>query len=413
MSDFLADPRDDHITGQFRGEGGKAFWLVLSTGMLTLLTLGIYRFWAKTKVRRYLWSSTAPGGTPFEYTGTGLEKLLGFLVAIIFLAVYLGIMQLALFYFGLSLFTQNPETDPITFAIAVYIPFFAILPLIFYAQYRGRRYLLSRTRWRGVRFAAEKGAMGYMWRAIGYFLLSAISLGLLSPLASFKLEKFMADRTWYGDAKFEQGGRWPMLYKAMVHIFLGLLFLVLGVIILVMNAESSSPPVLGLVLGFLGYVWLIFGGVYYQVHSHRILSAHKVLGEGIRFQSLPRTGTIIGTYIIGSIAVGLIMLLALIPIFLILAAMGDGMSLFTNPEAMAGMLASGGAFIVILIVYLAYFALAGALSMVFITLPILKHYVEETTILNASELDTIRQRAADDQMDAEGFADALDVGAAF
>src|ERR1700722_1664932 len=48
---------------------------------LTLVTIGVYRFWAATKLRRYLWSNIEVAGDGLEYTGTGRELFLGFLVA--------------------------------------------------------------------------------------------------------------------------------------------------------------------------------------------------------------------------------------------------------------------------------------------------------------------------------------------
>lgn len=62
---------------------------MLKTSLLTLVTLGIYRFWAKTRVRKYFWSSVVGEGDGFEYTGTGIEKILVFLVAVVVLAIYL------------------------------------------------------------------------------------------------------------------------------------------------------------------------------------------------------------------------------------------------------------------------------------------------------------------------------------
>ena len=43
-----------------------------------MFTLGIYRFWLTTDVRRFLWSNTDLSGETFEYTGTAVELLLGF-----------------------------------------------------------------------------------------------------------------------------------------------------------------------------------------------------------------------------------------------------------------------------------------------------------------------------------------------
>ena len=44
-----------------------------------------------------------PGGDAFEYTGSGLEKFLGFLIALVILAFYLGILQVVLTFVGFNL----------------------------------------------------------------------------------------------------------------------------------------------------------------------------------------------------------------------------------------------------------------------------------------------------------------------
>ena len=196
-----------HLYGSFLPENSKLFWLVTWTGALTIVTLGIYRFWARTRLRRYIWSSIRPGGDSFEYTGTGLEKFLGFLIALVVLAVYLGLLQVVLSFIGFSLWgaitsESRGPMDVVTQLGATYVTGLAVLPLIFFAQYRARRYMLSRTRWRGLRFAMDAAAVGYAWRALLYFGLSIVTLGLLTPLATFRLGKYMTDRMWYGDAGF-------------------------------------------------------------------------------------------------------------------------------------------------------------------------------------------------------------------
>ena len=54
-----------------------------------------------------------------------------------------------------------------------------------------------------------------------------------------------------------------------------------------------------------------------------------------------------------------------------------------------------------------------ALGMVWITMPILAHYIETSKIAGFENIAEIQQREADSGADAEGFADALDVGGAF
>src|SRR4051794_23369494 len=61
----------------------RAFWRLLIRGaVLLFVTLGIYRFWLATDVRRFLWSNTEIAGDGLEYIGTARELLLGFLIAI-------------------------------------------------------------------------------------------------------------------------------------------------------------------------------------------------------------------------------------------------------------------------------------------------------------------------------------------
>src|ERR1700735_4924407 len=60
-----------------------AYWqLRINGAALLLVTLGIYRFWLMTDVRRFLWSNTEIAGETLEYDGLATELLLGFLFAI-------------------------------------------------------------------------------------------------------------------------------------------------------------------------------------------------------------------------------------------------------------------------------------------------------------------------------------------
>ena len=62
--------------------------------VLLMLTLGIYRFWLTTDIRRFLWSNTELAGESFEYTGTARELLLGFLIAIaILVPIYAALLR--------------------------------------------------------------------------------------------------------------------------------------------------------------------------------------------------------------------------------------------------------------------------------------------------------------------------------
>jgi len=82
---------------QFLGKEAAYWRLRIKGAGLLVLTLGIYRFWFATDVRRYLWSSTEIGGETLEYIGLATELLGGFLLAIaILVPLYTAIASAAL-----------------------------------------------------------------------------------------------------------------------------------------------------------------------------------------------------------------------------------------------------------------------------------------------------------------------------
>src|SRR5205085_5045822 len=68
--------------GAFHGAAGTFARILIRGGLLMIVTLGVYRFWLTTDIRRFLWSNTQVAGENFEYVGTARELLLGFLFAI-------------------------------------------------------------------------------------------------------------------------------------------------------------------------------------------------------------------------------------------------------------------------------------------------------------------------------------------
>ena len=141
-------PTGDDIRPQYAASGRDLFWKAWRMMLWTVLTAGIYRFWMRTALRRHYWGGIKIQGDPLEYTGRGLEKLLGFLIALAILAVVLGALNVALTFAGISLASDDPVQANLAFQLSV----LATLPLIAYARYRGLQYMLSRTRWRGIRF---------------------------------------------------------------------------------------------------------------------------------------------------------------------------------------------------------------------------------------------------------------------
>ena len=143
--------------------------------------------------------------------------------------------------------------------------------------------------------------------------MTVSTLGLLLPRQTFYLEKYKTDRTWYGDAKFVQGGKWTGLYGAMLHMFIGSGLTVAPLIFLGVQAaragtSEAMPPIAlaALPVVFIGMVWGSIGYVHYRVHSFRYLTANRFLMRQVGFLSAPRTGSLIGVCLLGSLMFGLV-----------------------------------------------------------------------------------------------------------
>jgi hypothetical protein len=177
----------------------KAFWLML-------ITFGLYRFWFKTNIRRYYWGNMTFGDERFEYTGTGGELFKGFLFAIAIIAP----LQIAIILGSVTTFS-------------VYI--FIAIALIFiflghFAKYASRRYRLNRTLWRGLRFRMEGSAIKYAFRAFGWSIITLLTLGFASPWATADLERYMMQRTFFGDIQGDFHGKPFELFKKIALIIL-------------------------------------------------------------------------------------------------------------------------------------------------------------------------------------------------
>lgn len=194
---------------------GQFLWMGLYTGFLTLITLTIYRFWARTVVRRRLWSETTIGDSPLEYTGKGSELFVGFLIAIVTVMVPLvGALVAAQLLL--------PPEGLVAVVAVIYIGFFVLIGV---ALFLARRYQLSRTVWRGVRFEQRGSAWGYGLTAFGYGLLSIMTLGWFAPAMRLRLEKRMWNNAYFGDMPFSydnsKEGRTEPVYKSYILAYVG------------------------------------------------------------------------------------------------------------------------------------------------------------------------------------------------
>jgi len=251
---------------------------------------------------------------------------------------------------------------------------------------------------------------GYVWRAFVHWLVTILTLGILWPRMTFALEKYRTDRTFYGDHRFEQTGRWIGLIGAMKHVYLAAALIGAGTLAAVLSEE-----LVWLVAAAMGGIWLALGLAYWKAESFRRLTEGKRLGA-MGFRCRPRPGTIFGIYLGGSLAISgifaVVLLIVMAALGLVLGAVFASVDLdagFDSPEDLAGLPAWLFSLVGIA-VYFLVFLLWGALRHVFITMPIARHFAEVTTITGAEGLAGVKQRERDEFAEAEGFADALPLG---
>jgi uncharacterized membrane protein YjgN (DUF898 family) len=175
------------VRARFTGRAGDYWRLMIRGAALQAITLGIYRFWLFTDMRRFLWAATRVAGETPEYTGTASELLIGFLVAIgILIPIY------ALFFVGSLELGLLSRLSPV-------IAFIVLAAFGEYAAYRARRYRLTRTVFRGLRFHQTGSAVRYAVRALLWWFPVALTFGLAWPFAMANLERYKMRNTFYGD----------------------------------------------------------------------------------------------------------------------------------------------------------------------------------------------------------------------
>jgi len=194
------------------GNPWSLFGLCFLNILLIIITVGIYWFWARTEYRRYMWQMVRVNGEPLEYTGKGKELFIGYLK--LFFFVFLPVIVLILgarFYFG----PNHPVTIGVT--LLIYLSF---VFLYFAGVFRAHRYILSRTRWRGIALGLAGNAAGYAWKSIWTGLLISLTLGWILPWRMMALRRKVTTAMHFGSVPFRFEGRAGPLYAPFAVLWL-------------------------------------------------------------------------------------------------------------------------------------------------------------------------------------------------
>lgn len=393
----------------------RAFWRLLLRGAVLLaFTLGIYRFWLATDVRRFLWSNTEIAGDHLEYNGTAIELLIGFLIAIaLLLPINLGFFVLAL---GMG--TVGEFATVLGFPVLFVLGQFAI--------YRARRYRLTRSALRGLRFHQTGSAWRYAFCATLWWVLIVLSLGLAYPFAQANLERYKMRNTHYGDlsGRFEGSG-FQLFLRGILMWFLVIGPLVFGIVAALgaihwesfNQAMESGDPArdFGLEANWIGA--LATGGIALLVSivmAALLLPIFQAMTmrwwlSGIRFGELTVRSHLLKRRIFGAY----MRFLGYALLFSIMAAAVGFLGLFVlgflstplgqTGSEIAGTVAAVGFYVAMMLGYSTIYQATVKLSL-------WRHGTESVEVDGLAALDRVTAVGRPSSAIGEGLADALNVG---
>ncbi len=381
---------------EFTGRRGPLFKLLVKNAIFKLLTLWIYRFWAKTWLRRYFWNNIRIDGDPLEYTGLPSELFIGFLIV-------LGILvPLGMAYEGVRLVLES-ASDAAQSAVDIAYTL-VILVLIQVAFYRMWRYRLTRTTWRGIRFGLDGSTWRFLGLSVGWSLLTVVTLGMAYPWMRVALMRYRIQHTRFGQTRFDFTGSGRALF--------GPFLLAFGLpVALTLAFLAANPDLGGTVAGAVATgsdvefpdadfrapelltVWLAapFLYIWYRVREFRYMVGCTGFAD-VSFASAARSARIIWMSVL---TVGAMVGLAALVFGAMFALAADGFVFgFAGPLAVV-----------------LYISVMPILSYAILRYEIVAHVCRTLKISDMAAFGRVVQSTEDVPATGEGLADAFDVGA--
>jgi uncharacterized membrane protein YjgN (DUF898 family) len=254
----------------FQGSAWSLLGIHIVNVLFTLLTLGIYYFWGKARVRGYLLGQTELERDRFAYHGTGRELLIGFVKGVVVFALPVLVLNVLPRVYG--------APDTVTNALSVLLWLLGLL-LFPVAMVGARRYRLSRTSWRGIRFSFRGPVREFVRIFVVGSLLTSITLGIYYPVFVTRRQAFMISNAYFGSRRFGFDAKG----RELIRPFLGMVLLFV--------------PTLGL-----SWFW-------FSARRNRFFTGHTTFGE-TRFRSTVTGGRLAWLQISNVVAIVLTLGLA-------------------------------------------------------------------------------------------------------
>ena len=232
---------------------------------LTLATLGFYSFWARAESRQQLHRAIRIGGRPLDFTGTGREGFVSFLMGAAIAACIVPAVLILLVQSSHAGTEQLAKLGGMRWQrLMITLPLLFLLGSV---VYRKRKHFLTRTWVGGQNFDLVGHAWGYAFQHFWTAFLVPATLGWAAPWRASQLERRKIEEMRFGDTRFRAVGTVKPLYKAFALLWFGggtaycatmiLLGLAVGPELLASIASLSLAPILA--AGSAGTTLLILG----------------------------------------------------------------------------------------------------------------------------------------------------------
>jgi uncharacterized membrane protein YjgN (DUF898 family) len=286
MDSYKAWPADgDERAIRFTGNWREYLPIAATNVALIIVTLGIYRFWATARQRRYLWSRTHIVDDGLEWTGTGKEMFFGFLMVVAFVLPFFVFIQ---FLFPV-LVARGKEAAAGGLMFLFYIAFFYLAGV---ARFRALRYRLSRTWWHGIRGGSDNPGWNYGGEYLGRHALSFMTMFIMYPWAATRLWNSRWEAMSFGPLQFRADltakglkARWVWVYIAPLLLMAVSAAIAMIVITAKLDGQEADPEKMAGLGGVLGVILVLFyivlplATLHWYAKFYRNAAAATTLGD--------------------------------------------------------------------------------------------------------------------------------------
>ena len=296
---------------RFTGDWREYLPIAATNALLIICTLGVYRFWATARQRRYLWSRTQVIDDTLEWTGTGKEMFLGFLIVV-------GVVLLPLYLFIQFLFPYLLTHGKMDAAFGIFFLFeIALIYLGGFARFRALRYRLSRTYWHGIRGGSDDPGWNYGGEYLGRIALAFMTMFIMYPWAATRLWGSRWSAMSFGPMQFRASltaeglkARWALIYFAPLAAMI-VAFMLIGALAATGGKLESGPnPTLSgtlIAILLLIYIAIPLATLHWYAKFYRLAAEATKLGDlefGFDATTLQWLGLFLGNLFLAVVTLG-------------------------------------------------------------------------------------------------------------